>query len=448
MNKFLRHFFVLIFLLGVSLNATTSSQSYFQCKINYLRATLDNNSYAKKKALKQLIYLGKKLRLNVSRYELELRRTSSKEHKNTSVSSLYSTIKTSKTKTKTHKSYSSKYSILQVYTRANNIIIVLNKNVRKNDLNFFELHYKHLNKDIFDIKGNFKRAKETKLRINKVHIVVAQFRKDILRIVLSNRVDLNTKLHIYKNKITIQILGLKSKKVSTRNYINFTRSKLIIIDPGHGGKDTGAIGYKHRYEKYVVFKIGVKLKKILKSRGYKVLMTRNRDIFIPLRKRTQFANDRKADLFVSIHANSVPKRKRNHIMGIESFFLSPARSQRAKRVAETENKVEFADLSINTRNSVLTFLNRSKIIASQKLAIDVQQHILYNLTRRYSKVVDGGVREAPFWVLVGAQMPAILVETGYISNPFESNRLENSTYQTYLARGIADGISAYFARNH
>ncbi len=361
--------------------------------------------------------------------------------KTTRVSNLYKKINIS------NSPKTSKYTILKVYVETNNIIIILNKNVDKSKVNFFELHYKHLSKDVFDINGNFEKARKTKLKIKGIHIVVAQFRPNIFRVVLSNKTDLNTRIYIKKNKITIKVLGLKSKKSSRQKYVDFAKTKLIIIDPGHGGKDTGAIGYKHRYEKYVVFHIASDLKKILMYRGYRVYMTRNSDIFIPLRKRTQFANDKKADIFVSIHANSVPKRKRKYIMGVESFFLSPARSKRAKRVAEAENKVEFADLSINTRNSVLTFLNRSKIIASQKLAIDVQQHILYDLTRKYKKVVDGGVREAPFWVLVGAQMPAILVETGYISNPFESNRLENKTYQRYIAQGIADGISAYFAKN-
>lgn len=134
-------------------------------------------------------------------------------------------------------------------------------------------------------------------------------------------------------------------------------------------------------------------------------------------------------------------------MGIETFFLSPARSERAKRIAAKENKSDIRKMNYSSKNSLLTILNQSKITASNKLAIDVQQNILYKLRKKYNKIVDGGVREGPFWVLVGAQMPAILVEVGYVSNPLESKRLFNTNYQKAMALGIANGVNSYFAKN-
>ena len=116
-------------------------------------------------------------------------------------------------------------------------------------------------------------------------------------------------------------------------------------------------------------------------------------------------------------------------------------------MAAKENRSDLRKMNYSSKNSFLTVLNRSKITASQKLAIDVQKNILYNLRKSYKGVNDSGVREGPFWVLVGAQMPSILVEIGYISHPLESKRLYSTAYQKKMARGIANGVNAYFAKN-
>ena len=185
----------------------------------------------------------------------------------------------------------------------------------------------------------------------------------------------------------------------------------------------------------------------LKQRGYRVYITRSNDRFIKVSNRTVLANKKKADIFISVHANAAHKSKVKTLQGIETFFLSPARSARAKRVAEKENRSDMRKMNYSSKNTLLTILNQSKITQSNKLAIDVQQHMLYEARKLYKDVVDGGVREGPFWVLVGAQMPSILVEVGYISHPKESRRLYNSQYQKKLALGIATGVDAYFAKN-
>ena len=174
-------------------------------------------------------------------------------------------------------------------------------------------------------------------------------------------------------------------------------------------------------------------------------MTRNGDYFIPLKKRTHFANLKKADIFISIHCNIAPKHKK-HIYGIETYFLSPTRNERAIRVARLENK-EIKGLNYLDQRVILSFLNKDRIIASNKLAIDIQQGMLLSLRSKYNKIKDNGVRPAPFWVLVGTQMPAILIETGYLTNPLEESRLFTPTYQKYLAKGIAKGIENYFRKN-
>ncbi|KAA6230143.1 N-acetylmuramoyl-L-alanine amidase [Campylobacter sp. LR264d] len=228
----------------------------------------------------------------------------------------------------------------------------------------------------------------------------------------------------------------------------YKATKLIVIDAGHGGKDAGAVNNKVKLkEKDIVLNTALKLGNELKKRGYKVLYTRSKDNFINLRTRTKYANDKKADLFLSIHANAAPTQDKARAMeGVETFFLSPARSERSKKVAEKENQGDLEEVNYFSKQNILHFLNREKIIASNKLAIDIQKSVLSNTRQKY-KVVDGGVREAPFWVLVGAQMPAILLEIGYISHPSESKRIANKNFQDLLARGIADGVENYFYHN-
>ena len=244
-------------------------------------------------------------------------------------------------------------------------------------------------------------------------------------------------------KITADIAAA-SNKLSKKQ----KASKIIVLDPGHGGDDVGALSQNKKLrEKDIVLNVSKKTASLLKERGYKVLFTRSNDRFIKLRSRTSFANDKGAHLFISIHANAAPnKEKAKSMNGIETFFLSPSRSERSMNAANLENKADTDEMNYFTKVSFLNFLNREKIIASNKLAIDMQAALLKSVRASY-KVSDGGVREAPFWVLVGALMPAVLIEIGYISHPDESQKIANSKYQDRLAKGIADGVDEYFAKN-
>ncbi|WP_456459200.1 N-acetylmuramoyl-L-alanine amidase family protein [Nitratifractor sp.] len=259
-----------------------------------------------------------------------------------------------------------------------------------------------------------------------------------------------------RKKSTRNVSGKKSSKRAAKSVakksrllndgrIHLKRRYTVIVDPGHGGHDTGALDPSRRYlEKRVILSIGRRVRNDLKAMGFRVLMTRSSDRFIRLHNRTRYANRKHGDIFVSIHANAVGRLSHaGKVKGVETYYLSPARSSRARRVAAKENSVEFKKYYKDSMNVYLRTLTHSKIILSNKLALDVQRSILSQLRSRYSGVVDGGVRPAPFWVLVGAEMPAILVETGYITHPVEKRRLYNARYQDLLAKGIAEGVARF-----
>nr|WP_232262940.1 N-acetylmuramoyl-L-alanine amidase [Helicobacter pylori] len=225
------------------------------------------------------------------------------------------------------------------------------------------------------------------------------------------------------------------------------KHKKIVLDAGHGGKDCGAMSANLVCEKDIVLEVVKFLHKELKKRGYSVLLTRDKDVYIDLVARTELANKKSADLFISVHANSIPKHSTSNAHGIETYFLSTARSERARKVAEQENKDDVNLMDYFSKSLFLNSLNTQRLIVSNKLAIDVQYGMLQSVRKNYPDVVDGGVREGPFWVLAGALMPSILIEIGYNSHAIESKRIQSKPYQKILAKGIADGIDSFFSKN-
>ena len=248
-------------------------------------------------------------------------------------------------------------------------------------------------------------------------------------------------------KPTQQLVPVEKDDELKQKTITTNLGHLIVIDPGHGGKDPGAVGIQGKQEKHAVLEISSILSDILKLRGYKTLLTRDDDNFIELKDRTKFANRKDAKIFVSIHANAAPGDRAKYAKGIETFFLSPARDERAKKIARLENGEDMNDMNSQGQNAFLNVFSRGKILQSHKLAIDVQRGMKSRAKKMYSDTVDGGVREAPFWVLVGAQSAAIFVEVGYITNEDESQRIFDLEYQKQIALGIADGIDSYFIHN-
>jgi N-acetylmuramoyl-L-alanine amidase len=285
-------------------------------------------------------------------------------------------------------------------------------------------------------------------------IKLAQFKPSTLRLVIENNQKIRVNFSVESKQLLIRIKDLKTEdnknSVADNKYSpsRLDRNKTIVIDAGHGGKDPGAVGYRGYREKIVVMQVSRELKNILTSRGYKVYMTRDRDSFVKLSNRTKYANKKNADIFISIHANAVEKKNAGNVHGIECYFLSKSRSSRAKKVAAMENSADLSDMNFYGKESFLNTLNSHNIVASNKLAIDLQRGMLGSLKKSYKNVNDGGVREGPFWVLVGAQMPSVLVEVGFVSHPTEAQRLVDSKYQKKMAFGLADGIERYFANNH
>jgi N-acetylmuramoyl-L-alanine amidase len=215
----------------------------------------------------------------------------------------------------------------------------------------------------------------------------------------------------------------------------------IVIDPGHGGRDYGAPGYlKGVHEKNVVLKLARRLaKKIRKELGCEVIMTRNSDRNLTLEERTAIANTKNADLFISIHTNAVRDRR---AYGIETFFLNLATDNAAILVAARENATSTKNIS-DLETILSDLMQNAKINESSRLAVYVQKSMYRHLRKHYSRIKSKGVKQAPFYVLIGAQMPAILIETSFISNPRECKRLNNTAYQDQMSEAIVEGIKEY-----
>jgi len=216
---------------------------------------------------------------------------------------------------------------------------------------------------------------------------------------------------------------------------------LIVIDPGHGGKDCGAPGYiRGVYEKDVVLSISKKLaKSIRQNTDCEVLLTRRKDEYLTLEERTAIANTEKADLFISVHANAA---RTHRAFGIETYFLNLTSDEEAIAVAARENATSRKNIS--ELDSILQdLLNNARINESSRLATYVQGSLCRHLSEKYSRINNKGVKQAPFYVLLGAQMPSILVETSFISNQRECRRLTDSDYQSDVCDGIVRGISNF-----
>ena len=338
------------------------------------------------------------------------------------------------------------------------IIVKFNKNYEKKNIKQFSQKNGANFEYTFDIDGKYKYTAPTKLQLNNIDRVIVTDNNNKVRIKIINKNNPKITYSLSSRELVINIIATvttNNKETKTPPVVTTTpvvktppkNNKVIVIDAGHGGSDVGAVGPNKRYEKVVNLNVTKYLAAILKQRGYTVYLTRSNDKFIKVMDRTILANEKNADLFMSIHTNAVPKEKANEVDGIETFFLSPARSERAKRVAALENKSDIREMSNSSKDVFLESLNRPRITASHKFAIDVQAGLLQSARSKYKDIKDSGVREGPFWVLVGAQMPSILIELGYISHPTESKRLYDKNYQQLLANGIANGVDSYFSKN-
>ncbi len=253
-------------------------------------------------------------------------------------------------------------------------------------------------------------------------------------------VNLRTKELIAENKEREKIKNeLEEQK-------NRWRIDTIVLDAGHGGKDPGAIGYSKVREKDLVLPMVLTLGKLIQENmpDVKIVYTRKKDIFIPLWKRTKIANDVGANIFISIHCNSLDNHRAN---GYETYFVSDKKDVKATDVVLKENSaIEFEASQDRKRyegvNFILaTMLQSNNLKRSQFMASEVQNSLKIKLNK--IGMTDRGVKQGPFWVLVGATMPNILVEAGYISNKYEEKLLKKKTTQKKIAEGIFNGIKIY-----
>ncbi len=218
------------------------------------------------------------------------------------------------------------------------------------------------------------------------------------------------------------------------------RIRRIVVDPGHGGHDPGAIGAGKSMEKDIVLAIGLKLAERLRSElGMDVVMTRSTDVFIPLEERTAIANKVNADLFISIHANASLNR---HTTGIETYYLNLAKTDKAKQLAARENNTTLEKVSV-LQGVLFDLMANSKINDAAHLADEVQKGTVKRVSGKYPSIKNNGVKQGPFYVLVGATMPSILVETAFLSNEAEEKNLNDPSYQETTVEGIVDGVRSY-----
>jgi N-acetylmuramoyl-L-alanine amidase len=213
----------------------------------------------------------------------------------------------------------------------------------------------------------------------------------------------------------------------------------IVVDAGHGGKDSGALGPGGAMEKNITLSMATRLAGRLREKGFTVIMTRDDDTFIPLRERTRIANRARADLFVSIHCNANDDKSNE---GVETYFLSLKADASSTRVAQRENDAG-ANVSGDLQLIIEDMAVNGKINESSRFASTVQKAIVAIMRDGDGRCRDSGVHQAYFHVLVGALMPSILIETGFITNPSEVKLLQDRDYQDRMIDGVVSGIDAY-----
>lgn len=214
----------------------------------------------------------------------------------------------------------------------------------------------------------------------------------------------------------------------------------IVIDPGHGGQDPGAISRKGQKEKDVALDVALELRNLLVAgKGLNVILTRESDIYLPLENRTVIANQQNADLFISVHANAHRNRKRQ---GVETFFLNFSPDPQVNEIAAQENATSTKNIS-EMQATIKKIVQNSKIVESRDLAEKIQRNLVKWLSQKYGPVQSLGAKGGPFWVLIGGEMPSVLVEISHLSNAQEEERLKSPAYRKQVAQGIYEGILEY-----
>ena len=283
---------------------------------------------------------------------------------------------------------------------------------------------------------------------------VGQFSPDVVRVVLdmTSLTDYKTFLLPDPYRLVIDIQGEGNggeRALSDKGKVAPppaakkeapTSIRKIVLDPGHGGKDTGAIGLGGLTEKEIVLSLAKKLaKKLRKEMGVEVILTRRDDSFIPLENRTAIANAENADLFISLHTNASPSRDAR---GIETYYLDNTNDEAARRLAARENGISRRNIS-DLQFILSDLVQNYKLEDSITLAHHLQSSLVSHMGQRYGEIKDLGVKKAQFYVLVGAKMPSVLAEILFITNRIEGRQLGKSAYQDTIVDALYQGIKKY-----
>lgn len=309
-----------------------------------------------------------------------------------------------------------------------------------NHVKYFTLKNKGVTKYVYDIKGavlpksiNISHYKHKGVKAFRV----GQFKKNYLRIVVESELVTYKNYSVHGKVLTLNLPKKSrikrptsriksSSRLSGKKRVINKYSPTIIVDAGHGGRDIGA-SYKGIIEKKITLLLALKLKKQLKHRGYKVHMTRSSDKHRSLKQRTDFANAKKGNLFISLHTNAAPRRKSNYVYkGIEIYYLR-----------SWTKRTRYRDRRIYTSSW--------KVKKSYRASHAVLNGMIDTIRKKHV-VINKGVRRNNFWVLRGTKMPSILVENGYITDKYEGKRLTTNAYQNLLVKGIVKGVDKYFKR--
>ncbi len=323
--------------------------------------------------------------------------------------------------------------------------------LRNPDRLYVDLYNAHISKDLS--KNN--------IAVNDVllkQVRASQFKPNVVRVVFDVENFDHFEIFSYENpfRIVLDIKGEPSTQTKKAGSSKATASRphkeenatarlssgtKIVIDPGHGGKDNGATGYQGIKEKDVVLDIALRLKKILvKNLACKVILTREKDVYLELLERTAIANTSYGDIFISIHGNAAPRK---NAYGIETYFLSNAKSEKALETASRENMVTTKDMSDDLKFILSDMLANSNMRESSELAGVIQKNLVGGLKTSYSNIKDLGAKGGPFYVLHGANMPSVLTEVGFLSNPMEAKRIRQHKYRQKIALSLYNGIKGY-----
>jgi N-acetylmuramoyl-L-alanine amidase len=299
---------------------------------------------------------------------------------------------------------------------------------------------------------------------------IAQFRADTVRVVLDLDSIKDYKVFTFSDpfRILIDIKGDRRTEISALKEVlqsakaepvadkvlkveepvtpkqkpKPAKIRRIVVDAGHGGHDPGAIGLTGTREKDIVLQITTKLaRRIREELGIEVVMTRSTDVFLELQERTAMANQVGADLFISVHANAAMNHLAN---GIETYYLNLAKTEKVAQLAAKENGTTLEKVSL-LQAVLFDLMANYKLNDSAHLADEVQKALFKKLSSQYPAVKNLGVKQGPFYVLVGATMPSILVETAFLSHEKDEIRLKDPVYQELAAEGIVAGIKGYIA---